>query len=49
MNAIKTVGLTKQYKDLTAVGDLNLEVNQGELFSLLGINGVRYILKISTI
>lgn len=39
MNAIKTVGLTKQYKDLTAVGDLNLEVNQGELFSLLGING----------
>lgn len=39
MYAIKTVGLTKQYKDVVAVNDLNLEVNQGELFALLGING----------
>ena len=39
MNAIKTVNLTKQYKDLTAVDNLNLQIKQGELFSLLGING----------
>ena len=39
MEAIKTIGLTKKYKDLIAVDDLNLEVGHGELFSLLGING----------
>ena len=39
MDAIKTVDLTKKYKDLTAVDNLNLEVKMGELFSLLGING----------
>lgn len=39
MEAIKTVGLTKKYKDLTAVDNLNLTINQGELFSLLGVNG----------
>ena len=39
MEAIKTVDLTKQYKDLTAVDHLNLEVHQGELFALLGVNG----------
>lgn len=39
MNAIQTIGLTKKYKDLTAVDNLNLSVEEGELFSLLGING----------
>lgn len=39
MDAIRTVALTKKYKDITAVDDLNLTVNQGELFSLLGVNG----------
>ena len=39
MEAIKTIGLTKKYKDLIAVDDLNLEVGHGELFSLLGLNG----------
>ncbi len=39
MTAIKTVNLTKKYKDLVAVDRLNLEIKQGELFSLLGING----------
>ena len=39
MQKIKTVELTKQYKNLTAVNKLNLEIRQGELFSLLGING----------
>ncbi len=39
MDAIKTVALTKKYKDLTAVENLNLTVKDGELFSLLGVNG----------
>ena len=39
MQAIKTMGLVKRYKDLTAVDKLDLEIRQGELFSLLGVNG----------
>ena len=39
MQAIHTIGLVKQYKNLTAVDNLNLEIQQGELFSLLGVNG----------
>ena len=37
--AIKTTGLTKKYKEVTAVDNLNLEIKKGELFSLLGVNG----------
>ena len=39
MHAIQTTALVKRYKTLTAVDKLNLEIRQGELFSLLGING----------
>ena len=39
MQAIKISSLTKQYKNLTAVDKLDLEIQQGELFSLLGVNG----------
>ena len=39
MSAIKTIELVKQYKKLTAVKQLDLEIKQGELFSLLGVNG----------
>lgn len=39
MQAIKTMELVKQYKNLTAVDKLCLEIKQGELFSLLGVNG----------
>ena len=39
MQVIKITGLVKQYKMLTAVDKLDLEIQQGELFSLLGING----------
>ena len=38
-NAIEIKNLTKQYKDVTAVDHLSLEVRRGELFSLLGVNG----------
>src|SRR5574344_279746 len=36
---IKTNNLTKNYKDKTAVNNLNLEIETGTLFSLLGTNG----------
>ena len=39
MQEIKTAGLVKRYKNLTAVDKLDLEIQQGELFSLLGVNG----------
>ena len=39
METIKTAGLVKQYKGSTAVDGLDLEIRQGELFSLLGVNG----------
>lgn len=39
MYAIETKDLCKSYKSLKAVNKLNLTVNEGELFSLLGVNG----------
>lgn len=39
MNAIKIEGLTKRYRDVTAVDSLSLCIEEGELFSLLGVNG----------
>ena len=39
MDAIKTINLTKKYKDVVAVDKLNLQIACGELFALLGVNG----------
>ena len=39
MKEIKITELVKQYKNVTAVDGMNLEIRQGELFSLLGVNG----------
>ena len=39
MAAIKIEGLTKKYGELCAVKNLSLTVEEGELFSLLGVNG----------
>lgn len=39
MDAIQIRGLTKQYRDVTAVKNLELTIRQGELFALLGVNG----------
>ncbi|MCQ2418779.1 MAG: ABC transporter ATP-binding protein [Clostridia bacterium] len=39
MLAIQTKALTKSYGDICAVSALDLEVRQGELYSLLGVNG----------
>ena len=37
--SINIINLRKEYKDVIAVNDLNLEIKDGELFSLLGVNG----------
>lgn len=39
MTAIQTRDLTKRFKDKTAVKELCLSVEEGELFALLGVNG----------
>lgn len=39
MLAIKTNNLTKKYKEKTVVNNLNLSVNKGEMYALLGVNG----------
>ena len=39
MIAIQIENLRKEYKDVVAVDELDLAVEQGELFSLLGVNG----------
>ena len=39
MYSIEALSLTKVYKDVTAVDGLDLKIFDGELFSLLGVNG----------
>ena len=39
MDAIRIDGLSKQYREVLAVDNLSLTINEGELFSLLGLNG----------
>ena len=39
MQAIQATGRVKRYRNITAVDRLNLQIEQGELFSLLGVNG----------
>lgn len=39
MTAVQAKGLTKKYKEKTAVDALDLTVEEGELFALLGVNG----------
>jgi ABC-2 type transport system ATP-binding protein len=39
MTAIQIIDLEKKYKEKTAVNKLNLSIEQGEFFALLGVNG----------
>ena len=39
MNAVIIKELTKKYRNIVAVNNLNLTIEQGELFALLGVNG----------
>lgn len=36
---IKTVGLTKKYGEMYAINEIDLELNQGDLFGFIGPNG----------
>ncbi|MEZ0394321.1 MAG: ABC transporter ATP-binding protein [Desulfurococcaceae archaeon] len=50
--AVKIVGFTKKFGNFTAVDNLNLEIEEGELFGLLGPNGsgkTTTLLTISTV
>lgn len=39
MKAVEARGLTKKYRTKTAVDGIDLDINDGELFALLGVNG----------
>src|SRR4030066_1901886 len=39
MNAIDSIGLTKRFRELTALDELTLEGHEGELFGLVGPDG----------
>lgn len=39
MKAIRATGLTKKYGSITAVDHIDFDVDQGEIFALLGVNG----------
>lgn len=39
MNAIELTNIVKKYKNKTVVNNINLNIKEGELFSLLGTNG----------
>lgn len=39
MSAIRIENLKKEYRDVVAVNGLTLSIEEGELFSLLGVNG----------
>lgn len=39
MSATVTKNLTKKYKDKIAVNSINLSINDGEMYALLGVNG----------
>jgi ABC-2 type transport system ATP-binding protein len=38
-SVIQTVSLSKHYKDVNAVSDLDLDIKQGEIYGFLGLNG----------
>jgi ABC-2 type transport system ATP-binding protein len=39
MAAVRTINLTKKFDDLVAVNDLNLQIEQGEIFGFVGPDG----------
>jgi len=41
MEAMTVSGLSKSYKDVFALKDVNLRIEAGEKFGLFGPNGVR--------
>lgn len=45
---LSTDCLTKKFKRQTAIDNISLHIRQGEIYGLIGKNGSRYKLKIST-
>ena len=45
---IKLVNVTKSFDDFKALDDFTLSIEKGSAYGLLGSNGSRYKLKIST-
>ena len=39
MEMIKVKNIVKKYKDVNALNDVSLTINEGELYGLLGVNG----------
>jgi ABC-2 type transport system ATP-binding protein len=39
MPVIEVDGVVKRYRDVTAVDDVSLHVEQGQIYALLGLNG----------
>ena len=39
MSSIKAVNLTRRFGNLTAVDNLNLDIEEGEIFGLVGPDG----------
>ncbi|MDO7206155.1 ATP-binding cassette domain-containing protein [Paraclostridium bifermentans] len=39
MSSVKIVNLTKQFNNVNILENINLEINQGELITLLGKSG----------
>ena len=39
MTAIKAIGLTRRFEELVAVDSLNLQIERGEIFGLVGPDG----------
>ena len=38
-NIVKTNGLTKKYRGLTAVSEVNMSIEKGDIYALIGENG----------
>ena len=49
MYSIDIQNLTKKFEDKTAINDLTLNINAGELFGLLGLNGAGKTVTIKTL
>lgn len=45
---LTTSGLTKSFGKHKAVNNVSIKIKQGGIYGLIGRNGARYILKIST-
>lgn len=48
-NVIEVIDLEKKYNEITAVNKINLKIIKGEIFGLLGPNGVGKTTTISII